>query len=389
MKDHPLQQESKLLIDALRSAMKKTPVQLPEAVDWTAFLKLARAHNVEGLVYSGLQTQSLPEQVEKHLVGAYHRAIFRDAQLEHMQTQLRTLLEQEKISHIFLKGAQLKHSYPIPALRTMSDLDVLVYTRDYPGLDRVCARLDGQLLEGDGNHRNFSFPGGVKVEFHPNLVHHTSPVAAGVNPGWQYAVQSPDGRTVMTEEGFYLSILCHMADHFVSGGIGVRFVLDVWVFRNLRTEPVDRTFVEKELERFGLLAFTQKIETLAQAWFGDGEMTPLLEELGDYILTSGSHGTMDRAMLNAVSLSAGGSRSSVLWSKVFYPRQELEDRFPWAKGRPWLLPAAWCVRAFRAVTKNGKQIVIWSKGTGTVSETQVAQQREKLSRFGIEQKKKR
>ena len=385
MEGQALQQESKLLIGALRGAMTGKPVQVPDELDWTAFLKLARAHNVEGLAYSGLQQERLPEAVQKHLTGAYHRAIFRDAQMEHMHMQLHKLLDQAQVSHVFLKGAQLKYSYPIPALRTMSDLDVLVHTRDYPRIDQVCAQLDGQLLAGDGNHRNFSFPGGVKVEFHPNLVHHTSPVAAGVNPGWQYV----DDSGAMTEEGFYLSILCHMADHFVSGGIGVRFVLDVWVFRNLREAPMDRLFVEKELERFGLLAFTQNIEALAQAWFGDGEMTPVLEELGEYILTSGSHGNMDRAMLNAVSLSAGGSRSSVLWSKVFYPRQELEDRFPWAKGRPWLLPAAWCVRAFRAVTKNGKQIVTWSKGTGTVSETQVAQQRAKLSRFGIEPKKKR
>ena len=45
------------------------------------------------------------------------------------------------------------------------------------------------------------------------------------------------------------------------------------------------------------------------------EMNRLLEELGEYILTSGSHGITDRAMLSALILSPGGSRTCTLWKK--------------------------------------------------------------------------
>lgn len=382
-----MNQESKLLIAALRQAVAGKPADLPAEVDWTAFLKLARAHNVLGLAYSGLKDKQLPEAVDKYLSAAYHQAIFREAQLEHTKSQLQQKLTQAQVPHIFLKGACLKHNYPIPALRTMSDLDILVYTRDYKKIDEISMEMGGQLLTGDGNHRNFKFSGGVVVEFHPNLLHHATPVGTQINPGWQYAKEDcPTSSMELTEEGFYLSIICHLANHFVAGGVGVRFVLDVWVCRNLRREPIDRTFVEKELASFGLLEFTQKIEELAEAWFGDGQMSPVIEELAEYILTSGSHGTEDRAMLNAVSLSKGGSRSSALWSKIFYPRQELEDRFPWAKGKPWLLPAAWCARAYKAVTVHGGHILAWGKGTGDITDDDVTLQREKLARFGIERK---
>jgi hypothetical protein len=73
---------------------------------------------------------------------------------------------------------------------------------------------------------------------------------------------------------------------------------------------------------------------------------------------------------------------------MFYSREEMEDRFPWVKGKPILLPAAWCVRAFRAVTRHGSSILQWGKGTGEVTEEDVAAQKEKLKRFGIERKKK-
>lgn len=379
--------ESKLLISAMRAAMRGQQVNVPEQMDWTAFLRLAKSHSVEGLVYSGLQKDRLPKQVDQYLRSIYHKIIFQDTQLEHMKAQLKSRLTEANVPHIFLKGSCLKYNYPIPALRTMSDLDILVRTEDYDKIDAVGKALGGELFTGDGNHRNFRFPSNVIVEFHPNILHQAAPVGTEVNPGWQYAKKDcPTSSMELTEEGFYLSIICHMAEHFVSGGIGVRFVLDVWVFRNLRKESLDRHFVEKELESFGLLAFTRNIEKLAEAWFGDGKMDPVLDELAEYILTSGSHGINDRAMLNAVSLSKGGTRGSALWGKIFYPRKELEDRFPWAKGKPWLLPAAWCARAYKAVTTHGHHILAWSKGTGNVSEVEIALQREKMTRFGIRRK---
>lgn len=379
-------QESKLLIGALGWAVAgKTPA-LSTDVEWKHFLFLARRHMLEPLVYDGLRKagvwDQVPEAFQKLLAGAYMQAVYQDSQREYVKARLQEKLTEENIAHIFLKGSCLKDSYPVPALRTMCDMDVLVYTKDYKAIDRVAAGLGGQRRNGDGNHKNYSFPGGVSVEFHPNLLHHATPVGTQINPGWQYAIGDTCAME-LTPEGFYLNTLCHLANHFVAGGVGVRFVLDVWVNRHLRRPAFDRTLVEKELESFGLLDFARKSEDLAELWFGEGETSPLLDELGEYILTSGSHGTSDRAMLNAVSLSPGGSRFSALMKKAFYPRAELEDRFPWCRGKPLLLPVAWCARAYNAVTQHGNVIVNWSKITGRISKTDVIENQEKLRRFGI------
>lgn len=381
--------EQKLLIDAVRASVMGDKAVVEGEPNWEKFLLLARAHKVEALVYDGLQKSNiaLPEAVQQFLSGAYMQAIFRDTQMEYLKGKLQKALEDGEIKHIFLKGTVLKHSYPVPALRTMCDMDILVYAEDFDKIDGIAKGLGGKPETGDGNHRNYTFDGGVAVEFHPNLLHHATPIGTGINPGWQYAKESTGFSGELTEEGFYLNTVCHLAHHFGSGGVGVRFVLDVWINRHLHKPEMDRAFVEEEFKRFGLWDFTQKIEALADAWFGNGEMTELLEELGNYILTSGSHGTADRAMLNALSLSPGGSRFSALWKKAFYPRAELEDRFPWCKGRPLLLPAAWCCRAFRAVTKHGHLIRKWHKDTGKIEKEQVTEHREKLSRFGLRSKK--
>lgn len=378
-----MKNEYDFLVGVLAHAVAGKPLKMPETVDWQAFLQLAKFHKVEALAYQGLQGVGIPEHVAKLLLGAFRTAIFWDAQMEYRKPVLESALTEAKLPHIFLKGSVLKYSYPIPALRTMCDIDVLVRAEDYPALDAVMQSVGGKVTYSDGNHRNYHFPEGVKVECHPNLVHHAVPVGTGINPGWQYA----DGNT-LTPEGVYLNTLCHLADHFVSGGVGVRFVLDVWVNRYLRKPQMDRAFVESELERIGLLEFTHKIEQLADTWFGNQPMTPLLEELGEYILTSGSYGTTDRAILNAVSLSPGRNRTSTLLKKAFYPKADLEDRFPWCKGKAWLLPAAWCCRAFKAVTTNGKLIVKWSKDSGKISKAQADENMKKLNRFGIYSNKK-
>lgn len=382
--------ECLLLIEAVKASVTGTACAAPqENFDWQQFVNYARAHKLEALAYDGLQKNNIPipEATQQYLSAAYMQAIFRDTQMEHLRGKLQAELEEAQVRHIFLKGSVLKYDYPEPALRTMCDMDILVYAADFAKIDGIAKALGGQGMPGDGNHRNYAFPGGVAVEFHPNLLHHATPIGTDINPGWQYAKEAACCAMELTEEGFYLNTLCHLANHFVAGGVGVRFVLDVWVNRHLRKPQADRAFVEKELRRFGLWDFAKNIEALAEVWFGDEQTTPLLQELGAYILTSGSHGIESRAMLNALSLSPGGNRTSALLKKAFYPRAELEDRFPWCKGKPWLLPAAWCTRAFLAVTNHGHLILKWGKGTGGISKEQIRQQEQLLGRFGIRPKK--
>ena len=388
-----MNQESRLLICGLRRAVASADTSVSVDVDWRKFYTLAKSHGITALVWSGLEKEpavqeSMPEPWKQQFSADFLRCIFRDSQFEHVKGKIREGLRAAQVPHIFLKGSRLKNDYPVPALRTMCDMDILVNTADYDAIDQVAEGIGGKSYYGDGNHHNFEFPGGVAIEFHPNLVHPGMILGTEMNPGWQYARQDEQTKLwEMTPEGLYLHTLVHLAEHFAGGGVGVRFVLDIWILRHRSEAQPDRVFVEKELKRMSLLDFAQKIEALAEWWFGDGQSSPLLEELGEYILTSGSHGKSNRAMLNAVSLSKGGSRASALLQKAFYPRQELETRYPWCEGKPWLLPAAWCARAWGAVTKRGHLIQRWSEGTGQVSKEEVALQREKMARFGIQRKK--
>jgi hypothetical protein len=380
--------EQKLLIDALACALTGKAYMVPENVDWRQFIGLSMRHTAAPLVYDGMQKngswEMLPPPAKKLLTDAYHTAIFQDAQFVHLKNTLGEKLTAAGVAHIFLKGASLKKDYPEPALRTMCDLDILVHTEDYSKIDKIAKEMGAESEDGDGNHHSFRFPGRLEVEFHPNLVHHDSPVGKDINPGWQYA--SEEGND-LTPEGFYLNTVCHLADHFAAGGAGVRFIADIWVCRNLRKPQPNWEMVNAELRRFGLLDFAQNIEALARCWFGDGEETVLLQELGDYILSEGQYGNVNQAIRNAAALSSGESGASALGKRIFPSKEDLESKFPWCKGKPILLPAAWCARCVRVVTKRGGLALKWTKETGKLSKEEITEQKAMLGRFGIRPKK--
>lgn len=373
------------LISMVRARMNGQELPKPDPARLAAIALIAREHKLEPFVYQWLMESPQQEgPVLRELAPGAYRAIYRDAQFDFVRSQIAQVLAEHGIDHVFMRGVCLKENYPDPTLRTMSDIDILVKASDFSRIRKAMVALGAELCRGDGNHRTFRFPEGVTVEFHPNLIHCSCPVGTLVNPGWQYVPEGqPAGEQIMTDEGFYINVMAHLANHFVAGGVGVRFVLDIWVCRHLRSPQMDRQWVEQELRRVGLLEFARNMEDLAEWWFSGGPETPVLQALADYIFSSGSHGEEDRAMLNAICLSPKKSRGSALWHKIFYPRQDLENRFDWVIGRPWLLPVAWIVRAWKALTGRWGKISRWSKGTRSFTNEEIEQQRELLRKFGI------
>ena len=359
----------------------------PIVADWPGLLELARFHHVEPLVWRAVRIGEInaPAEVHSALERAYTRAMFREAQQDYVTAVLAKAFDEQKIPHVLLRGAVMKRDYSESALRTMSDLDYLVRLEGYSAIKQVVKTLGGQHVHTDGGHFSFLFPPQVMVEFHPNLIYTASPVGTAINPGWQY-VRPGSGPYAqeLTEEGFYLNMVCHLAYHFAKGGVGVRAVLDLWIYRHHHTPQPDQETVARELERAGLKRFADQVNALAEAWFGEGKMSPTLNKMSGYILTSGTHGVEKRAVLNAACFSARGTGASALVGRAFYPREELENRFPWAKGRVWLLPAAWLVRAARAVTRHPAHIIRWRKRAAGLSKQEIHAQQELLRRFGFQ-----
>ena len=97
-------------------------------VDWSAVLAEAQCHKVTALMYPAIRSMDgVPEAVFNKVCGtAIAVATASEAMLKE-QRRILDLLEARQIPCAVLKGTSVAHLYPHPELRTIGDIDILVY----------------------------------------------------------------------------------------------------------------------------------------------------------------------------------------------------------------------------------------------------------------------
>lgn len=364
------------LIGLLWAGLRGETYAPPEDCPWEKVLRLAAEQRVENLLWYALRSgMQVPAETASRLERAHNQAVFASVQIDAWLARIGEALSARGAEHIPLRGAVLRGSYPQRDMRPMADLDYLVHTGDYPVIREAMEALGGKHVHTDGGHFTFVVPPGLHIEFHPNLVYVMSPVGAQINPGWQY-VRAGE----LTPEGNYLNHICHLASDLTRGGAGVRTIMDNWVCRHGPGDKPGRAAVERQLREFGLLDFARNVEQLADWWFGDGAASRVTEDLGDYILDSGAHGTLRHAVL-AESACWGGT--GALLRRAFYPMEEMKGRYPWLERRPWLLPAAWILRGTRTLCSHSPQVRDWLRRSRETENTESRAFRRRLEGFGL------
>lgn len=66
----------------------------------------------------------------------------------------------------------------------------------------------------------------------------------------------------MSIDDFYLYMVGHMAKHFKFGGIGIRMLLDFMIFKNRLEKDCNRSYIEFNLDKAGLLQFEKEIKEI-------------------------------------------------------------------------------------------------------------------------------
>ena len=106
-------------------------------VDWQEIFAFAVYHSVNPLIYFHLKgraiEKALPSDVYQQLRQSYYQNSARNLRLYHELGQILERLNESHLPVIVLKGAFLAVSvYPNPALRSMTDLDILMQTQHIP-----------------------------------------------------------------------------------------------------------------------------------------------------------------------------------------------------------------------------------------------------------------
>lgn len=360
-----MKQEVQYLLEIIKYILnnKISELVIPaKDMDWEQLIQLAKEHSILNFVYYGvdcLPPEHKPDDEQCNLLyrGMVNAVVRNYNQIEGAK-ELLEAFEQEGIYALAVKGICTKNHYPQTDLRTMGDIDILYQPQQDAKVKKVMKQLGYDDYVEGRQHDCYSRRPYLAVEMHRELVEADSIYSNYYEKIWERVKPKENCRYVqeMSLEDEYIYTLVHLARHFQNGGIGIRFVIDVYVYNHL--DGMDWQYIEAELKKLKLWKFYENISRLAEMWFGTEDVyieedKKLLDKLATYIIMNGTFGTQKNAA--AISVAKNG-RTRFLWKTIFPNLRNMQSMFPWLGKWPVLLPYAWVLRGFRSVKSRRKNI---------------------------------
>ncbi len=346
------------LISIVKSIFNKDYNKI-DIADWKSLAISARSSGL--LPCLAYYYQSLPDERKpsEEITAFFKKNLIKSTVVGTNQLsavyEMQQVFEANKIYNLVVKGAKTKTRYPDEVLRSMGDIDILYKPEQHKEFYNLMMNSLGyeDFQEGRKND-TYTKNKIIMVEAHRQLVSTESEYIDYLNTVWKRAIpcQNCEYTYEMTIEDEFIYNIIHLVEHFKNGGVGIRFIMDIWVYNQI---DMNIDYLNKSLEKLGLLNFYTTISQLADYWFGDGESTELLEKLGEFICSSGIFGNHEN--VSAMAIEDGSKIKTII--KVCFPSyKDMTTMFLWLKKYPFLLPIAWLIRAFRSLTKRKNNVKV-------------------------------
>lgn len=281
-------------------------------------------------------------------------AAFRCESMKLAYEQICHTLDTAKIPYLPLKGTVVRPYYPMDSMRTSCDIDVLIHQED---LERAVASFValGYKEETRAYHDvSLYSPEGIHLELHFSICENMESLDGVLSEAWEHARVAEGYRYEFTPEFFSFHMLAHMAYHFLSGGCGMRPLMDLWVMEHRM--GISYLSAEPLLRRAEIFTFACEMAALAERCFTEGDSTVALDHAVRYLLDGGVYGSLSNAV--AVSTAETGSSLCYLLHRLFLPYSEMVVGYPVLKKAPILLPFCWMVRIVKTVCQGKTRRVV-------------------------------
>ena len=379
------------IVTLLRSAITGGNLQLPADFDIAAALPLIQKHHMVTMVYDGAVrcgiSRELPAMVQ--LFQGYCRG------LQICEGQMREFarvccaFNEAGIDYMPLKGSRMRKLYPKPELRLMGDADILIRMEQFEKIVHVMEQL-GFVDHSDSDHELIFKTPGLYLELHKRLIpSYNRDLHAYFGDGWQLAKVKNGNQYAMTAEDEMIYLFSHFAKHYRDGGVGCRYVVDLWVYRRAHPE-LDENYVEAEMEKLQLLEFYRNVRRLIAFWFEGGPVDAKLELMTEYIFASGSWGQLESRVLSVTireskrSILGFSGRLVYIRRKLFPGVAVLRRKYTILQKAPWMLPVVWLIRPFYKVLFERKQLDRQKQELKTLDKQALREQRRMLEYVGLE-----
>lgn len=320
-------------------------------MDLPAVYALAEKHMVTAAAAIALESAGFRDQRSSRAIA---EALFRAALFEREQKAVQEKLEEAGIPHMPLKGSVLRNDYPRPFMREMADVDILIDSSRAGDVRIIMEKLGFTVHQlGIDHHDTYLKKNACEFEIHRllfgssmrhelrtyyrDIFHHLNR-----DKGARY-------RFHFSSEDFYIYMTAHEYKHDHNGGIGLRSLMDTYVF--LQNHTLDMDYVAAETEKLGLSTFEADVRTLTGHVFSEEPLSMKEQKMLDRILGSGAHGTLENKVSSLINEKG---RWVFFLSRLTLPYERMLEHYPILRRCPLLYPFCWAHRLITAFhTKPG------------------------------------
>lgn len=376
----------------VRAGVKNEKQVLPEGFDTERLFDAAKMHHLIGIVYNGAVLCGIDKELpvmKKLFLGTLKEAAVHERQ-KHEFEQIKRKFNELGIDYMPIKGVLIKELYPEPSIRYMNDVDILIRDRDYGIIKKAISNF-GYTYRCESSHEYIWTKAGVLIlELHKSLVSSRNEDFYGYfGDGWDKAVKKGEYEYGLNPEDEFIYTFCHFTKHYRYCGVGVKYIIDLFMYR--KNKKLDYEYIERELEKIGILEFYRNIQKVIECWFEDSNMDEKTEFISDFIIISGVYGRHENEIASLVLQKktngydfGTSSKVKLFVMRAFPTLSVMKVHYKYLEKLGFLLPFAWVCRWFNALLKKRKNIAKHIKDIKRVNDKDVEDLRRKLEYVGLD-----
>lgn len=379
------------VLTLIRSAINTESLPLPEGFSLEAAAPLIRSQSLVPLLCRGAYQCGIDTTnpvLEKFQVQYFQHLVSSEKQMAAVR-QIYAAFEENGIDYMPLKGCNLKQLYPRPEMRAMGDADILIRLEQYEKIKPIMQRLGYEPVKESSYDFCWSNQD-LYVELHKRLFGpNETDLCTYFGTGWERARKGPSFRFDMSREDEYVYIFTHMAKHFRLCGIGVRHLVDLYMYSRAYSD-LDEAQIRRTMKRLGLLEFYNNVCRAFQVWFEDRPCDPVTELITDYVFTSGSFGTVENKLYSQELIKAGKKKeraNHARWKSLLgaiFPSLELMQlSYNILYKYPILYPFFWPVRWVDALLRRRGNVGRKLSIIRNMTDEKVESHQQALNRMGL------
>jgi len=322
---------------------------------------IAKKHNLVSIMAQAMEKLGFESDSDiwKRWLKEKNQLIYKSVLMDVEREAIQDFFEKNNIWYMLLKGMVIRKYYPAPELREMADNDILFdnkYSKEV--YEFMTARGYKSDDYNKGYHDEYLKPPAYNFEMHRQLVSSKerpkwyeyykdvkSILIKDTNENRETAANNESNNTsnqfYFSDNDFYVYFIVHTYKHFLNSGMGLRTVLDVYLYVSNLQEKLDFDYIEEQLKKLDAYDFEQTFRSIAFKMFDENledrkwwDLFDVKEqEMLSYVLDAGTYGNLENSVVHKMGYTKGekkktSDKARYIFRRLFPSMDTIEEFFP-------------------------------------------------------------